>query len=166
MVALEEAFKGSIMVGKFPSCVLNIELPCEIIDVNVHPSKLEVRFINERPVFDAIYHAVKSSLMKYDSRKKASFKKETAFNEVQNKFNPFNNAPAILNKPVVQSSKNDFVQNSILNRYLTIQKQRLQNLLLHPKNPMILIRFPMSHLMIIRRLARQLFVLLQSPLMI
>ncbi len=42
--------------------------------------------MNERPVFDAIYHAVKSSpLMKYDSRKKASFKKETAFNEVQNK---------------------------------------------------------------------------------
>lgn len=110
MVALEEAFKGSIMVGKFPSCVLNIELPCEIIDVNVHPSKLEVRFINERPVFDTIYHAVKSSLMKYDSRKKASFKKETAFNEVQSKFNPFNNAPAILNKPVVQSPKNDFVQ--------------------------------------------------------
>ena len=110
MVALEEAFKGSIMVGKFPSCVLNIELPCEIIDVNVHPSKLEVRFINERPVFDAIYHAVKSSLMKYDSRKKASFKKETAFNEVQNKFNPFNNAPAILNKPVANTSEQKFVQ--------------------------------------------------------
>lgn len=110
MVALEEAFKGSIMVGKFPSCALNIELPCEIIDVNVHPSKLEVRFINERPVFDAIYHAVKSSLMKYDSRKKASFKKETAFNEVQNKFNPFNNAPAILNKPVANTSEQKFVQ--------------------------------------------------------
>ena len=110
MVALEEAFKGSIMVGKFPSCVLNMELPCEIIDVNVHPSKLEVRFINERPVFDAIYHAVKSSLMKYDSRKKASFKKETAFNEVQNKFNPFNNAPAILNKPVANTSEQKFVQ--------------------------------------------------------
>lgn len=110
MVALEEAFKGSIMVGKFPSCVLNMELPCEIIDVNVHPSKLEVRFINERPVFDAMYHAVKSSLMKYDSRKKASFKKETAFNEVQNKFNPFNNAPAILNKPVANTSEQKFVQ--------------------------------------------------------
>lgn len=117
MVALEEAFKGSIMVGKFPSCVLNMELPCEIIDVNVHPSKLEVRFINERPVFDAIYHAVKSSLMKYDSRKKASFKKETAFNEVQNKFNPFNNAPAILNKPMVQTSTASTVQK---------QKQFLQ----------------------------------------
>lgn len=117
MVALEEAFKGSIMVGKFPSCVLNINLPCEIIDVNVHPSKLEVRFINERPVFDAIYHAVKSSLMKYDSRKKASFKKETAFNEVQNKFNPFNNAPAILNKPMAQTSTASTVQK---------QKQFLQ----------------------------------------
>ncbi len=117
MVALEEAFKGSIMVGKFPSCVLNINLPCEIIDVNVHPSKLEVRFINERPVFDAIYHAVKSSLMKYDSRKKASFKKETAFNEVQNKFNPFNNAPAILNKPMAQTSTVSTVQK---------QKQFLQ----------------------------------------
>lgn len=110
MVALEEAFKGSIMVGKFPSCVLNMELPCEIIDVNVHPSKLEVRFINERPVFDAIYHAVKSSLMKYDSRKKASFKKETAFNEVQNKFNPFNNAPAILNKPISNASEQKLIQ--------------------------------------------------------
>ena len=110
MVALEEAFKGSIMVGKFPSCVLNINLPCEIIDVNVHPSKLEVRFINERPVFDAIYHAVKSSLMKYDSRKKASFKKETAFNEVQHKFNPFNNAPAILNKPVSNASEQKLIQ--------------------------------------------------------
>lgn len=117
MVALEDAFKGSIMVGKFPSCVLNINLPCEIIDVNVHPSKLEVRFINERPVFDAIYHAVKSSLMKYDSRKKASFKKETAFNEVQNKFNPFNNAPAILNKPMAQTSTASTVQK---------QKQFLQ----------------------------------------
>lgn len=117
MVALEEAFKGSIMVGKFPSCVLNINLPCEIIDVNVHPSKLEVRFINERPVFDAIYHAVKSSLMKYDSRKKASFKKETAFNEVKNKFNPFNNAPAILNKPMAQTSTASTVQK---------QKQFLQ----------------------------------------
>lgn len=117
MVALEEAFKGSIMVGKFPSCVLNINLPCEIIDVNVHPSKLEVRFINERPVFDAIYHAVKSSLMKYDSRKKASFKKETAFNEVQNKFNPFNNAPAILNKPMAKTSTASTVQK---------QKQFLQ----------------------------------------
>ena len=96
MAALEEAFKGSIMVGKLPSCVLNIDLPCDIIDVNVHPSKLEVRFINERPVFDAVYHAVKSSLMKNDKRKSASFKSNIPFDN-SNKFNPFHNAPAILN---------------------------------------------------------------------
>ena len=96
IVAVEEAFKGSIMVGKFPSCVLNMELPYEMIDVNVHPAKIEVRFINERPVFDTIYHAVKSALMKNDSRKQATFKKETAFNDIK-KFNPFNNADAILN---------------------------------------------------------------------
>lgn len=125
MAALEEAFKGSIMVGKFPSCVLNIELPCEIIDVNVHPSKLEVRFINERPVFDAIYHAVKSSLMKYDSRKKASFKKETAFNEVQHKFNPFNNAPAILNKPVSNASEQKLIQEP--NRFVPQKTEKQKN---------------------------------------
>ena len=96
IVAVEEAFKGSIMVGKFPSCVLNMELPYEMIDVNVHPAKIEVRFINERPVFDTIYHAVKSALMQNDSRKQATFKKETAFNDIK-KFNPFNNAEAILN---------------------------------------------------------------------
>lgn len=97
MAAIEEAFKGSIMVGKFPSCVLNIELSFEMIDVNVHPAKIEVRFINERPVFDAVYHAVKSALMKFDSRKNASFKNNTVFNERSN-FNPFNNAQAILPK--------------------------------------------------------------------
>lgn len=125
MAALEEAFKGSIMVGKFPSCVLNINLPCEIIDVNVHPSKLEVRFINERPVFDAIYHAVKSSLMKYDSRKKASFKKETAFNEVQHKFNPFNNAPAILNKPVSNASEQKLIQEP--KRFVPLKTEKQKN---------------------------------------
>lgn len=61
-VALEEAYKGSIMVGKFPACVLHLELPSEVVDVNVHPAKLEVRFVNERPVFDTVYHGVKSAL--------------------------------------------------------------------------------------------------------
>ncbi len=95
MAALEEAFKGSIMVGKFPSCVLNIELPFEMIDVNVHPAKIEVLFINERPIFDTVYHAVKSALLKFDSRKNATFKNNTAFIEL-NSFNRFNNAPAII----------------------------------------------------------------------
>lgn len=64
MVALEEAFKGSIMVQKFPACVMYIDLPFDTVDVNVHPSKVEVRFVDERPIFDAIYHGVKTALIK------------------------------------------------------------------------------------------------------
>lgn len=63
MVALEEAFKGSIMVQKFPACVMYIDLPFDSIDVNVHPSKVEIRFVDERPIFDAIYHGVKTALI-------------------------------------------------------------------------------------------------------
>lgn len=70
-IALEEACKGSIMIGKFPSCVLNLTVPAESVDVNVHPSKIEVRFINERPVFDTVYHGIKSALLRGDSRKEA-----------------------------------------------------------------------------------------------
>lgn len=97
MAALEEAYKGSIMVGKFPSAVLQLTVPYEIIDVNVHPAKIEVRFINERPVFDAIYHAVKTALQQGDERKQVHFKGNTAFNEIK-KVNPFNNAQAVFAK--------------------------------------------------------------------
>lgn len=97
MAALEEAYKGSIMVGKFPSAVLQLTVPYEIIDVNVHPAKIEVRFINERPVFDAIYHAVKTALQQGDVRKQVTFKENTAFNEIK-KVNPFTNAQAVFSK--------------------------------------------------------------------
>ncbi len=97
MAALEEAYKGSIMVGKFPSAVLQLTVPYEIIDVNVHPAKIEVRFINERPVFDAIYHAVKSALQQGDVRKQVTFKENTAFNEIK-KVNQFTNAQAVFSK--------------------------------------------------------------------
>lgn len=97
MAALEEAYKGSIMVGKFPSCVLNITLPPEITDVNVHPAKIEVRFVNERPVFDAVYHAAKSALLQHDGKKQVSFKQETAFHDIR-KFSPFQTGGAVIRK--------------------------------------------------------------------
>ncbi|MBQ1554949.1 MAG: DNA mismatch repair endonuclease MutL [Clostridia bacterium] len=65
--ALEEACKGAVMIGKYPACVLGISLDCSAVDVNVHPAKLEVRFTNERPVYEAVYFAVKSSLSTFDS---------------------------------------------------------------------------------------------------
>lgn len=68
MAALEQAYSGSIMSGKFPSCVMNIEIDCSNLDVNVHPAKLEIRFTNEKPIYDCVYYGVKSALMKYDTR--------------------------------------------------------------------------------------------------
>lgn len=65
--ALEEACKGAVMIGKFPSCVMGISLDCSAVDVNVHPAKLEVRFTNERPIYEAVYFAVKSSLAEFDA---------------------------------------------------------------------------------------------------
>jgi DNA mismatch repair protein MutL len=56
------------MVGKFPYCVLNITVPFETVDVNVHPAKTEVRFTDEKRVFSVIYYAVKNALMQGDSR--------------------------------------------------------------------------------------------------
>ncbi len=83
--ALEEAFKGYITVGKYPSCVIYINVPYNFVDVNVHPSKTEVRFVNERPVFDAIYYGVKSSISRNDreslslsiDNQKVEYKKDT-----------------------------------------------------------------------------------------
>lgn len=75
MAALEEAYKGSIMVGKFPACVLHLALSFAAVDVNVHPAKLEVRFVNERPIFDAVYHAVKSALNAGDRPKVMEWKR-------------------------------------------------------------------------------------------
>ena len=66
MAALEEAYRHSIMVGKFPSCVLDLQAPFGDTDVNVHPAKIEVRFANEKSVFDVIYYGVKSALSQYD----------------------------------------------------------------------------------------------------
>lgn len=60
--ALSEAYKHTIMTGKFPSCVLNIVVPAESVDVNVHPAKTEVRFANDKQIFNAIYYAVKNAL--------------------------------------------------------------------------------------------------------
>lgn len=70
--ALSEAYKNSIMVGKFPYCVLNITTAPGLIDVNVHPAKIEVRFANERTVFSAVYYAAKNALEHRDEAPKVT----------------------------------------------------------------------------------------------
>ena len=66
IAALEEAFRNSIMTGKFPACVLNVNLDPALLDANISPAKTEVRFSNDKAVFDAVYYAVKNSLLGYD----------------------------------------------------------------------------------------------------
>lgn len=61
--ALENSYENMIMTGKFPACVLFIDLPPNDMDVNIHPAKAEVRFVNEKKVSDAVYFAVKNAFM-------------------------------------------------------------------------------------------------------
>lgn len=71
MAALETAYKGLSMQGRFPGCVLNVKMPLEKVDVNVHPAKTEVRFANTAEVFDLVYKAVKSAVTRTDAPQKS-----------------------------------------------------------------------------------------------
>ncbi len=66
IASMENAYKNTVMVGKFPSCVLNITVPPHTVDVNVHPAKTEVRFSDDRRVSSAVYYAVKSAIEELD----------------------------------------------------------------------------------------------------
>lgn len=72
--ALEQAYKNTVMVGKFPCAVLNVSVPFGSVDVNVHPAKTEVRFSDERAVFNAVYYSVKNAITFSDTRPEATFK--------------------------------------------------------------------------------------------
>lgn len=63
-MAVSEAYKNELMVGKFPVCVLNISLPCDMVDVNVHPAKTEVKFVSEEELYRAVVFAVKNAIVK------------------------------------------------------------------------------------------------------
>ena len=62
MAGMEMAFKGTMMQGKFPGGILLLEMPADLVDVNVHPAKIEARVARENDVFDVVYHAVKLAL--------------------------------------------------------------------------------------------------------
>ena len=74
IAALEEAYRNQIMVGKFPACVLHLHLPSNAVDVNVHPAKTEVKFLNEKAVFDCVHYGVLGALNKTPDRPQVQFK--------------------------------------------------------------------------------------------
>ena len=74
IAAFEEAYRNRIMVGKFPACVLHLNLPANAVDVNVHPAKTEVKFLNEKAVFDCVHYGVLGALNSTQDRPQIQFK--------------------------------------------------------------------------------------------
>ncbi len=72
--ALEEAYRNRIMAGKFPACVLHLQLPANAVDVNVHPAKTEVKFLSEKAAFDCVHYGVLGALNKTTDRPQVQFK--------------------------------------------------------------------------------------------
>ncbi len=89
MAALEAAYKGTVMQGKYPGCILFLEMPPALVDVNVHPAKTEIRFAQERDVFDAVYQVVKECVYAQIHREPAAaFDKETDGESLTRAFPP------------------------------------------------------------------------------
>ena len=74
IAALEEAYRNQMMVGKFPACVLHLRIPANVVDVNVHPAKTEVKFLSEKSVFDCVHYGVLGALNKQTDRPQVQFK--------------------------------------------------------------------------------------------
>lgn len=79
--ALEEAYKNNIMTGRFPACVLNIKVLPNVVDVNVHPTKIEVRFSDNKLIYESVYFAVKNSLLRFDKPNEVRFEKKRNFTD-------------------------------------------------------------------------------------
>lgn len=96
MAGMEMAFKGTTMQGKFPGGILLLEMPADLVDVNVHPAKTEVRFARENDIFDLVYHAVKLALSQPGTGERQfvfdSEKEDDASNEHENSGNKEENA--------------------------------------------------------------------------
>lgn len=107
--ALEAAYKNSMMVGKFPSCVLFLNIPFGAVDVNVHPAKTEVRFFEEKKVFDCIYYGAVTALQGDKGRVQASFSEAKVFMQPADKGEQLK----IINTPEPVTSKKEFDEKPI-----------------------------------------------------
>ena len=111
IAALEEAYRNQIMVGKFPACVLHLTLPATAVDVNVHPAKTEVKFLNERSVFDCVHYGVLGALNKTPDRPQVQFKPAPPAPAI---------APLIPAQPKAEPvKKNDFYRTMTAEEYKT-----------------------------------------------
>lgn len=114
--AMENAYKNSVMVGKFPGGVLFVQLPPALVDVNVHPSKTEVRFSDERAIFDAVYQGVKSALSVDTSLKQAVLSEKKTV------------SPDLFAKPAAEYSQTTIGQHSQMSEYAEYTSKVLEPL--------------------------------------
>ena len=126
ITALETAYKNSIMVGKFPPCVIFIKLPFSAVDVNVHPAKTEVRFFEEKKIFDAVYQGALNALTQ-DTRPKASFSVAKAFMQeaVKGEQLKLNEAPVSEKKEIKIEQKQEIKCETEHKNPLEIKKESL-----------------------------------------
>lgn len=146
--ALEAAYKNRIMVGRFPMCIINVNLKLSSVDVNVHPTKTEVKFFAERDVFNAVYHAVSDSLdhenglsngmdaKPADNSLPQSKPVQTVFKPYPNLFHSndklvFHNLPPLYNSSVPKEDSYK-VQDNNKQIYSDISSESLKNNILSP----------------------------------
>ena len=121
MAALEEGYRNSVMVGKFPACVLNIEMPAGDVDVNVSPSKTEVRFADEKMIFETVYLAVKNGILNGENSKemrvggKDTAAEKYAFDIAEKKPEPIVNYASENEKKVSERQDTDYEDDRKVN---------------------------------------------------
>lgn len=130
LVALEEAYKNQIMAGKFPACVLNIQANAQSVDVNVHPAKTEVRFANEKMIFNAVYYCAKSALSDDVSRVQANIQqKQKQFLQKQYMPQPVSGKQIkIYEQQLEKVSNEDFWQKTTADEFRAVPEKKQEPL--------------------------------------
>ena len=123
IASVENAYKGTVMVGKFPGYVLNIEMPYDAVDVNVHPAKTEVRFANEGEMFSTVYRAVKMAISTDVTLKQFSFKQKTVFDIEETPVKQQSFTDNIVDESVKNQEKSD----KYIEKYIIPQMKAEQN---------------------------------------
>ena len=115
IAALEEAYRNQIMTGKFPACVLHLSMPANTVDVNVHPAKTEVKFLQEKAVFDCIHYGTLGALNKTPDRPQVQFKPAVKAEKPA----AVNNAVAPSTQPVAAPKKDTFFRTMTTEEFKT-----------------------------------------------
>ena len=128
IAAFEEAYRNQIMVGKFPACVLHLEVPAHMVDVNVHPAKTEVKFLQEKAVFDCIHYGALGALNKTPDRPQMQFKPAA---KVEAPVRPAPQNPV----PVAQKPAQAAKQEPFFRTMTTQEYKRFSSALVDPPQP-------------------------------